>query len=687
MAEPLLDVRGLTARFSSPAGSFRAADGVSFSVEAGETLGLVGESGSGKTVTALSILGLLPQPGRVTSGEALLEGRDLLRMPAEELRRVRGPEIGMIFQEPLSALNPVFTCGDQVAEPLRVHRRLPAAAARREAVALLAQAGIPDPERRARDYPHQLSGGQRQRVLIAMALALAPKLLIADEPTTALDVTIQAQILDLLARLREERRLAMLLITHNLGVVASMARRVAVMYAGRIVEVASATDIFREPRHPYTRALLDSIPRLTGPRGVSVSIPGQVPDLLRLPAGCAFHPRCPLAMERCRLERPEMVDTGAGRLSACFRWQEAGEARPAPAARPAVAGPPRVEAPPVASTEGTAAGTPPDTNGQVLLEARSLVGRFVAGRDWLGRPRRWLKAVDGVDLQLRRGETLGLVGESGCGKTTLAWLLLRLLEPAAGEILYEGLDLARLGRSGLRPWRRKIQMVFQDPAGSLNPRLTVREILTEPLEFHGVARGGEARQRAAELLEMVGLQPDHGGRYPHEFSGGQRQRIGIARALAPGPRLLVLDEPVSALDVSVQAQILGLLAGLKERLDLTYLFVAHDLAVVRHLADRVAVMYLGQIVELSETDMFYSDPLHPYSKALLAAVPSPEPGPRRPAVLPGDPTEAGPGCRFAPRCGLARESCRSQEPPLAEAGPGRRLRCPVVGGALPRRPR
>ncbi len=671
---PLLEIDTLSVRFGTSAGLNPAVDGVSLTVAPGETVGLVGESGSGKTMTALSVLRLVPHPGRV-SGRVRFEGRDLLALPEAELRAVRGRRIGMIFQEPLSSLNPVFPCGDQVAEVLRVHGERSAAKARARALDLFERVGIPDPLRRLSSYPHELSGGLRQRVMIAMALALSPSLLIADEPTTALDVTIQAQILALLRRLRDEEGAALLLITHNLGLVSSMADRVAVMYGGRMVETARTAELFAAPRHPYTRGLLDSVPRLEGGGARLTSIPGTVPDPRRWPAGCTFHPRCGLVVERCRAEIPELAGA-AERRSACFRAEDV-EPVPAPA-------PPRV-----AEQDGGEGGRPGqphrpptgDRAGSVVLGVTGLSRRFATGRDLIGRPNRWLTAVDGVDLELRAGETLGLVGESGCGKTTLGRMVVRLLAPSAGRIRLGDVDITRLGASALRPFRRRLQMVFQDPAGSLNPRLTVEEHLVEPLEVHGIARGEAARKRAADLLDTVGLSPDHARRYPHEFSGGQRQRVGIARALALQPEILVLDEPVSALDVSVQAQILNLLADLRREFGLTYLFIAHDLAVVRHLSQRVAVMYLGQIVEMADVTTLYGNPLHPYTKALLAAVPRSDPGAPPPQPLAGDPGNAAnlpTGCRFHPRCPLAVEACRSDPPALVEVGAGHFLRCPVA---------
>ncbi|HEV3321431.1 MAG TPA: ABC transporter ATP-binding protein [Solirubrobacteraceae bacterium] len=533
MSERLLCVEDLRVEFPTEGGVVHAVNGVSFALDQGRTLGIVGESGSGKSVCALSAMGLTRAQGARISGRIVFEGVDLLTLPERGMRALRGNELAMIFQDPLSSLHPLYRVGAQIVEGIRAHRGVSRRAARERTIELLDLVGIPEPGRRVDAYPHELSGGMRQRAMIAMALANEPKLLIADEPTTALDVTVQAQILALLRRLGAELGMALVLVTHDLGVVAEMAEEIAVMQAGRIVERGSAERVLAAPEHPYTQGLLRSMPTLAR----------------------------------------------------------------APTHEPAAAEP--------------------------LLEVRDLVKRFPITRGVvLQREVDAVEAVAGISFELRRGETLGLVGESGCGKSTTARLLLRLLEPTGGEVRFEGHDIAHLRGAGLKAARREMQIVFQDPYASLNPRKTAGSIVGEPFAIHGLHPNRAERRRAVgELLGRVGLQPEHHNRYPHEFSGGQRQRIGIARALALGPKLLIADEPVSALDVTIQAQILDLLRDLQRELGLTLLLISHDLAVVRQMADRVAVMRAGKIVELAPNETLYSAPGHPYTRELLASVP------------------------------------------------------------------
>jgi peptide/nickel transport system ATP-binding protein len=632
----LLEVRNLKTHFRSGSGPrhppadgqdpglVRAVDGIGFSVEAGEVLALVGESGSGKSVTSLSVLGLIPGTGFRAGGEILFESRvagpiDLAKLPERDWLALRGNEISLVFQDPMNALNPVIPCGDQVAEGLRLHRKLSRAEARAKALDLFREVGIPDPDRRLDEYPHQMSGGMRQRVVIAIALACGPRLLIADEPTTALDVTVQAQILQLLLRERQARGMGILLITHDLGVVAETADRVAVMQAGRIVETAPVKELFANPRHPYTRMLLDAVPALR--------------------ARTRSRPSVPVA---------------------------------AKAAPPAA----------TAATAAAAAGEAAKGNLHVpLLSAKDLRVWFPLRTGFLrraaGKATGQVKALDGFTLDIARGETVGLVGESGCGKSTAGRALLRLQAPTSGSIAWEGGDLLAMGAADLRAFRRRAQIVFQDPYSSLNPRMVIGSILSEPLRIHGLHKGNEA-ERVAEMLAAVGLSPDHANRYPHEFSGGQRQRIAIARALMADPDFVVADEPVSSLDVSIQAQVLDLLMDLKARLGLTYLFISHDLGVIRLISDRVAVMYLGRIVELADRDALFANPLHPYTQALFASIPGAAGaaealrsgvrsgiGDRK--VLQGDvPNPAKPpeGCHFHSRCPFAMERCRKEYPPL-----------------------
>jgi peptide/nickel transport system ATP-binding protein len=708
--DPLLRVKDLRTWFHTDDGVVRAVDGVSFQVHPGETLGVVGESGCGKSVTALSIMGLIPSPpGRIEAGSSIAfrspKGvEELTRVGDARMRQLRGNEIGMIFQEPMTSLNPVFRVGDQIGESLRRHRGMKGREARERAMELLHLVGIPAPAQRVDEYPHQLSGGMRQRVMIAMALACDPRLLIADEPTTALDVTIQAQILALLRRLQEELEMALILITHDMGVVAEMCDRVVVMYAGQVVEEGPVDDLFHDPRNPYTEGLLRSIPHL-GRRDAELAvIPGLVPPPTAWPAGCRFGERCPYAWGRCA-EPPPLHPLEEGRASRC--WLESEPARreaaraqgtgfltgaeavgaePAPAATAPAAMAPTATAPvPTASASPPApAATSGGSRGVALpiLQVRDLKTHFPV-RGGILRPGSGgvVRAVDGVSFDLLPGETLGLVGESGCGKTTIGRSILRLVDPSEGSVRFEGTSVLEMGRKELRSFRRRAQIIFQDPFSSLNPRMTVGDALREVLTVHGLARGPAATARIAELLDRVGLRPEQATRYPHEFSGGQRQRIGIARALAVEPDLIVCDEPVSALDVSVQAQVINLLQALQDELDLTYLFIAHDLSVVRHISDRVAVMYLGRIVEMAEVDALYRNPLMPYTRALLSAVPVPDPR-RRPEriILKGDvpsPTDPPSGCPFHPRCPHPGkdERCTREVPPLEDKGGGHFVAC------------
>ena len=691
--DPLLQVDHLRTWFHTQDGVVRAVDGVSFQVRPGETLGIVGESGCGKSVTALSIMGLIPQPpGRIEAGSriAFRTGsgiEDLTQVGDRRMRELRGNEIGMIFQEPMTSLNPVFRVGDQIGEALRKHRGMGPKEAREHALGLLHLVGIPAPQQRVDEYPHQLSGGMRQRIMIAMALACDPRLLIADEPTTALDVTIQAQILELLQRLQEELEMALILITHDMGVVAEMCDRVAVMYAGQIVEEGPVDDLFHDPRNPYTEGLLRSIPHL-GRRDARLAvIPGLVPSPTAWPEGCRFQARCPYAWEERCGQAPALFPIAPGRATRCWLVEE-------PDRREAALAEGRGFEVATAGTDPGAGDSPPRR--ESLMEIRNLRTHFPIRKGaFAGRSVGVVRAVDGVSFDLLEGETLGLVGESGCGKTTAGRSVLRLVEPTEGSVRFAGRPLLEMGRGELRAFRRRAQIIFQDPFSSLNPRMTVGDALREVLGIHGLAKGPAATARIAELLERVGLRPEQAVRYPHEFSGGQRQRIGIARALAVEPDLIVCDEPVSALDVSVQAQVINLLKELQADLGLTYLFIAHDLSVVRHISDRVAVMYLGRIVELAEVETLYRNPLMPYTQALLSAVPVPDPrrSPQR-ILLQGDvpsPTNPPSGCPFHPRCPspLKDAECARVVPPLEDKGGGQWVAClkvPVGSGGQARPP-
>jgi peptide/nickel transport system ATP-binding protein len=673
----LLEVNDLRTRFATDHGVVTAVDGVSFSMQEGQILGLVGESGSGKSVTCLTIMGLNSRRHATTTGVARFRGEDLLTMPEDRLRSIRGNDIAMIFQDPMSSLNPVETVGSQIVEAIRLHGDVTRRAAKRRALELLKEVGIPHAERRIDDYPHRFSGGMRQRAMIAMALANDPALLIADEPTTALDVTTQAQILALLARLRRDYGSAIILITHDLGVVAEVADEVAVLYAARLAERASTHELFRRPLHPYTWGLMDSLPHVDGERERLNPIPGQPPSLVHPPGGCRFHPRCVHALDVCRDVQPPLVPEpdAPGHLRACVLDAVTAET----AARGRLDGAAAVRA------------ARADVDRDELLAVEDLRKEFPVRRgSLLDRDPGVVRAVDGVSFTLRRGETLGIVGESGCGKSTLARCIARLIDPTAGRIVFDGRDLTAMSRHDLRPLRRELTMVFQDPFGSLNPRKRVGFIVTEPMDVHAIGTQQERKRRAQELLDIVGLNPEHYDRFPHEFSGGQRQRIGIARALAANPKLVICDEPVSALDVSIQAQLLTLLKDLQRDFDLTFIFVAHDLNVVRHVADRVMVMYLGRVVELAPAAELYASPQHPYTAALLGSVPiaDPELGrARERTVLTGEvpnPIDPPSGCHFHPRCPRAvAGTCDSSVPELQEIGAHRLVRCLYPLGGAP----
>jgi peptide/nickel transport system ATP-binding protein len=586
---------------------------------------------------------------------------------------VRGKDLAMVFQDPQSAFTPVYAIGDQIAEAVRIHTGATRQAARRRAVELLDLVGIPDPAVRARAFPHEFSGGMRQRAMIAMAIANDPAVLIADEPTTALDVTIQAQILDVLRVARDATGAAIILVTHDLGVVAGLADRILVMYAGRVVETGTVDDVYYRPRMPYTIGLLGCTPRLDGDEpSPLVPIEGSPPSPSELPPGCSFEPRCPLATSECRIAEPVLAPTGMpGHLAACIREIiEPGEVFPKPPIPAVAARPPRAELP-------------------VVLEVTDLARHYPQLRGAVFKRRTGtVAAVDGIGFDIREGETLGLVGESGCGKTTALLEILRLAAPQRGRIAVLGRDVNGLRRGERKELRRDLQVVFQDSLASLDPRMPVADILAEPLLAHGW-RQPAVSSRVGELLSLVGLEPSHADRYPGGFSGGQRQRIGIARALALKPRLIVLDEPVSALDVSVQAGVINLLEELKGRLNLSYLFVAHDLAVVRHIADRLAVMYLGRIAELGEASRIFRSPAHPYTRALLSAIPLPDPDrerARHQVLLRGEPPTAAdgtsPGCRFRPRCPRyaeldleRRRRCEREEPGLRVLPADQRVAC------------
>ena len=674
--DTVLSVTDLHVTFPSEAGPVRAVRGLSFDLAAGETLAIVGESGSGKSVTSLAVMGLHPPTTRIT-GSIKLHGEELLGRTDDELSKIRGRDLAMVFQDPLSALTPVYTVGDQIVEAIQAHYDVPKAKAWKRAIELLDLVGIPNPQQRVKSFPFEFSGGMRQRVMIAMAIANDPDVIIADEPTTALDVTIQAQVLEVLKTAQKETGAAIIMITHDLGIVAGMSERVVVMYAGRPVETGSVDDIFYQPRMPYTIGLLGTVPRLDqASHGALPVLEGNPPSVVELPPGCPFAPRCPAAIDRCLDGEPELVTTtSVDHQAACIRLDE-------------LAGISHAELFPAPVLSSSELAEVPREQRPVVLELKGLKRHYPLMKGSIYRHQvGTVHAVDGIDLDIREGETLGLVGESGCGKTTTLMEILNLAKPTGGAIEVLGQNTVSLNRRERKALRRNLQVVFQDPMASLDPRMPIFDIIAEPMGVHGYTKA-EIEQRVSELLKLVGLEPSHSDRYPQHFSGGQRQRIGIARALSLEPKVMVLDEPVSALDVSIQAGVINLLDDLQRKLGLSYLFVAHDLAVIRHIADRVAVMYLGSIVEIGAVDSVYDHPGHPYTQALLSAIPIPDPQTERSRnriMLSGDlPSPADPpsGCKFRTRCFLhqtlsepEKARCRGEVPLLHDTGSDHKVAC------------
>jgi oligopeptide/dipeptide ABC transporter ATP-binding protein len=693
---PVLQITDLSTHIQLTKSVVQAVGNVDLTIEPGEALGLVGESGCGKSMTGLSIMGLLPPGGAIVGGSIKLDGRELVGLSDAELRNIRGNDIAMIFQDPLTSLDPTKTIGYQVAEPVRLHTGASKAAAMDRAIEVLGLVGLPRPAERLGDYPHQLSGGLRQRVMIAMALSCEPKLLIADEPTTALDVTIQAQILALLHDLKDRLGMAMLLITHDMGVIAEHAERVQVMYAGRMVEVAETGNLFKRMRHPYTYALLASIPRLSQDSTKRLlTIGGLPPDLAQPPPGCRFAPRCSRATGKCRTDEPPLIGETQGHLFSCWHpvagpagdgAADGATARAqAVADRPAGPGPDAAAEPgarpPGTAPPGTAPpGTPP--TGAPLLEVRNLVKEFpVTSGAILQRRVASVHAVSDVSFTVNTGETFGLVGESGCGKTTIGRVVVALERPNSGSVLLGGQDISALSGGELRRQRRDLQLMFQDPYSSLDPRMRVGSIIREPLSIQRAGTRQQQQRRVFELLDEVGLPRHAVERYPHEFSGGQRQRIGLARALTLSPKVIVADEPVSALDVSIRAQVLNLMKRLQADHGLTYIVISHDLAVVKYMADRIGVMYLGKLVEMGSAEDIYQRAAHPYTAGLIATIPVPDPGvarAKRGEGIKGElPSPVSPpsGCRFRTRCPYAQDKCAEDEPQLRTFGPGHVAAC------------
>ena len=654
--QTLLDVRDLAIHYRTGAGPVQAVDGIDFSVAPGEALGLVGESGCGKTTAAKAMLKLLPPNGEIPRGRIDFAGRDLVPLTGEDMRRVRWKEIAWISQAAMNALDPVYRVGDQILEAMQAHIRIDRAEGWAQAEDLFRAVGL-DPSR-LRAYPHEMSGGMKQRAVIAMAMALRPQLLIADEPTTALDVVTQAQILSRLARLRRERGMALLFITHDISVVVQTCDRVAVMYGGKIMETGPVREVFGQPFHPYTMGLTNAFPTLEGAQRELISIPGTPPNLLDPPKGCRFAERCPFATDRCRAEEPAQHEVGPGRYTACHYPDRVEEFRRVAATNDAWAEVGLRLNETIVSVTRRA-----HVQSAEVLQVEGLVKHFPISGGFFGRSDTKVHAVDGIDLTLQEGEILGLAGESGSGKTTTGEMLVRLQEPTDGRILSEGADIAHLKGTSLKAFRRRAQMVFQDPYQTLNPRFTIQDIVGEPLTIHGLAKGAEKRARVVQALERAGLKPadTYMTRFPHELSGGQRQRVAIARAIVLEPRFIVADEPVSMLDVSIRAGVLNLMRYFRDEMGISFVYVSHDLPTIRYVADRTAIMYLGEIVEVGPTEKVIAERRHPYTQLLLDASPEPDPNVRKPPLesageIPSA-VDLPNGCRFHNRCPVATVTC------------------------------
>lgn len=671
MNEHLLEIKNIETCFNTDGKTVKAVDGVSMYIDRGEIIGIVGESGSGKSVTMMSMLQLIASPGRITGGEVYLDGFDrnmLSYAPnSEEMRHMRGGRVSMIFQEPMTSLNPVLTIGYQIQENIMLHLHLSKEEARKRTIEMLKMVNIPDAEERFSYYPQQFSGGMRQRIMIAMAMSSNPDILVADEATTALDVTTQAQLLEMMRDIAKKTNTAVIIVTHNLGVVARFAERIYVMYSGSVVETADSMTLFKNPEHPYTRALLRAIPRLDDPIDrVLIPIDGLPPNPATRPEYCPFYDRCEYRNESCKdCPKPGLKEVGPKHFASCLLSKEEMDRKAAIIANRELKKAPESR-----------------TSNEYCLKVEGVKKNFPVFKGLLRKKVGEVKAIEDITFYARKGETLGIVGESGCGKTTLARCIMRVYKPDEGRIIFGNEDIAGLKERQLLPYRPRMAMIFQDPFSSLDPRQTAESIVGESLKLHHLVRSKEEYdQRVDELMRIVGLDPALKGRVPHEFSGGQRQRLGIARALSTNPEMIICDEPISALDVSIQAQVINLLEELQGKLGLTYLFIAHDLAVVKHISDRILVMYLGRIVEIAPCEELYENTLHPYTKALLGAVPVADPeieAKRERVPIYGEVpslTKRPSGCPFHDRCPKSTDRCKKEVPELKNVGNGHEVAC------------
>ncbi len=669
--EHLLEIKNIETCFKTDGQLVKAVDGVSMYLNPGEIIGIVGESGSGKSVTMMSMLQLISSPGKITGGEVYIQGNDRNMLEygddSEEMRHMRGGKVSMIFQEPMTSLNPVLTIGYQIQENIMEHLHLSKEEAKKRTIEMLKLVNIPDAEQRFDYYPQQFSGGMRQRIMIAMAMSSEPTVLVADEATTALDVTTQAQLLEMIRDIAKKTNTAVIIVTHNLGIVARFAERIYVMYSGSVVEMTDTKRLFANPEHPYTRALLRAIPRLDDPKDrILIPIEGLPPNPATRPEYCPFYERCEYRMEKCKnMKRPQLEELEAGHFAACHLSEAEKAAKAEEIANKEVKKAPKI----VVSDE-------------LCLDVKNVRKYFPIFNGLMRKKVGEVKAIEDISFYARKGETLGIVGESGCGKTTLARCIMRVYKPEEGEIIFNGTDIARFNDKQMYPYRRKIAMIFQDPFSSLDPRQTAESIVGESLLLHKLVKNrDEYNARVDELFRIVGLDPALKYRVPHEFSGGQRQRIGIARALSSEPDMIICDEPISALDVSIQAQIINLLEELQAKLGLTYLFIAHDLAVVKHISNRILVMYLGRVVEIAECDELYHNTLHPYTRTLLSAVPVADPvveESRERVPIRGEVpslTNRPAGCPFNDRCSHACDRCRKEVPTLKDVGGGHEVAC------------